>query len=183
MRGCESRICRSWFGWYLCTTFQRSEQQDSVRFEARHREFEKMTLDEVQVYGGVRMVEDRRRIEGKPPKVRFFTQEEKREWERQYASQLKANGEDVKVVQESLRHANSRITLDTYTQASTPAKRRAQTKVVGMIFCKTDSNRKRRRRELMPLNVPFCSRAQRPRFPQVLEKNGGDDGTRNSLRH
>jgi integrase len=53
-----------------------------------------------------------------------------------YASQLKANGEDVKVVQESLRHANSRITLDTYTQASTPAKRRAQTKVVGMIFPK-----------------------------------------------
>ncbi len=53
-----------------------------------------------------------------------------------YASLLKANGEDVKVVQESLRHANSRITLDTYTQASTPAKRRAQTKVVGMIFPK-----------------------------------------------
>jgi integrase len=53
-----------------------------------------------------------------------------------YASQLQTNGEDVKVVQESLRHANSRITLDTYTQASTPAKRRAQTKVVGMIFRK-----------------------------------------------
>jgi integrase len=53
-----------------------------------------------------------------------------------YASLLKANGEDVKVVQESLRHANSRITLDTYTQASTPAKRRAQTKVVGMIYAK-----------------------------------------------
>lgn len=51
-----------------------------------------------------------------------------------YATQLKANGEDVKVVQESLRHANSRITLDTYTQASTPAKRRAQTKVVRMIL-------------------------------------------------
>jgi len=51
-----------------------------------------------------------------------------------YATQLKANGEDVKVVQESLRHANSRITLDTYTQASTPAKRQAQTKVVRMIL-------------------------------------------------
>ena len=36
-----------------------------------------------------------------------------------YATQLKTNGEDVKVVQESLRHANSRITLDTYTQANT----------------------------------------------------------------
>lgn len=53
-----------------------------------------------------------------------------------YATQLKANGEDVKVVQESLRHANSRITLDTYTQASTPAKRQAQSKVVEMILPK-----------------------------------------------
>jgi len=50
-----------------------------------------------------------------------------------YATQLKANGEDVKVVQESLRHANSRITLDTYTQAGFPAKRQAQAKVVRMI--------------------------------------------------
>jgi integrase len=47
-----------------------------------------------------------------------------------YATHLKANGEDVKVVQESLRHANSRTTLDIYTQALTPAKREAQTKVV-----------------------------------------------------
>jgi integrase len=50
-----------------------------------------------------------------------------------FATLLKANGEDVKVVQESLRHANSRITLDTYTQAVSPAKRRAQAKVVEMI--------------------------------------------------
>jgi hypothetical protein len=69
---------------YFCSALQRSEQQDSVRFEARHREFEKKTLDEVQVYRDVRMVEDRRRIEGKPPKVRFFTHEEQLEWERQY---------------------------------------------------------------------------------------------------
>ena len=53
-----------------------------------------------------------------------------------YATLLKANGEDVKIVQESLRHANSRITLDTYTQATTPAKRRAQSKVVMMILPK-----------------------------------------------
>ena len=51
-----------------------------------------------------------------------------------YATHLKANGEDVKVVQESLRHANSRITLDTYIQALTPAKRKAQTRVVRMIL-------------------------------------------------
>jgi len=50
------------------------------------------------------------------------------------ATVLKANGEDVKTVQEILRHANSRITLDIYTQAVTPAKRQAQQKVLHMIL-------------------------------------------------
>src|SRR2546425_13246911 len=50
-----------------------------------------------------------------------------------FSSILKANGEDVKVVQELLRHATSRMTLDTYTQALSPHKRAAQSKVVGMI--------------------------------------------------
>ena len=53
-----------------------------------------------------------------------------------YATQLKANGEGVKGVQQSLRHANSRITLDTSTQALTSAKRGTQTKVVNMILPK-----------------------------------------------
>jgi integrase len=53
-----------------------------------------------------------------------------------YATLLKANGEDVKVVQECLRHANSRITLDTYTQAVAAAKRQAQNRVVTMILPK-----------------------------------------------
>lgn len=47
-----------------------------------------------------------------------------------FATLLNANGEDVKVVQESLRHANSRITLDVYTQGLMPTKRRAQGRVV-----------------------------------------------------
>lgn len=46
------------------------------------------------------------------------------------ATLLKANGEDVKVVQESLRHANSRITLDVYTQGLMPTKRQAHGRVV-----------------------------------------------------
>ena len=50
-----------------------------------------------------------------------------------YGTLLKANGEDVKVVQESLRHANCRITLDVYTQGLMPMKREAQSKVVSMI--------------------------------------------------
>jgi integrase len=51
-----------------------------------------------------------------------------------YSTLLKANGEDIKVVQELLRHANSKITMDTYTQALSPAKRQAQNKVASMIL-------------------------------------------------
>jgi integrase len=51
---------------------------------------------------------------------------------------LKANGEDVKTVQELLRHANSRITLDVYTQAVNSNKRAAQSKVVKMMVPNLD---------------------------------------------
>ncbi len=40
------------------------------------------------------------------------------------------NGEDIKVVQESLRHASHRVTLAVYTQAVTPTKRAAQRRVL-----------------------------------------------------
>jgi integrase len=53
-----------------------------------------------------------------------------------YSTLLKANGEDIKVVQELLRHANSRITLDIYTQALTPAKREAQSRIANLILPK-----------------------------------------------
>jgi integrase len=49
---------------------------------------------------------------------------------------LKANGEDVKVVQELLGHASAKMTLDISSQALTPAKRAAQSKVVNMILHK-----------------------------------------------
>jgi hypothetical protein len=69
---------------YVCGALQHSELQDSARFEIRYREYETNTLDEIQVYHDVQVIEDRRRVEGKPPKVRFFTPEEQREWGRQY---------------------------------------------------------------------------------------------------
>jgi integrase len=50
-----------------------------------------------------------------------------------FGTLLKANGEDVKTVQELLRHANSRITLEVYTQAVNSHKRAAQSKVVRMM--------------------------------------------------
>ena len=50
-----------------------------------------------------------------------------------FGTLLKANGEDVKTVQELLRHADSRITLDVYTKAVNLHKRAAQSKVVSIV--------------------------------------------------
>ncbi|MGB9067664.1 MAG: hypothetical protein WCC21_03765 [Candidatus Acidiferrales bacterium] len=69
---------------YFCSNVGRCEDRDVTRFEQRHREYEESTLDEIQVYRDLHAVEECRRIEGKPPKVRFLTDEEQREWERQY---------------------------------------------------------------------------------------------------
>jgi len=46
---------------------------------------------------------------------------------------LRASGADIKVVQELLRHASCRVTLDTYTQAVTEQKRAAQNKIAGLV--------------------------------------------------
>ena len=51
-----------------------------------------------------------------------------------YSTTLIANGENVKVVQELMRHANSRTTLEVYSQARIRAKRDAQQRVVQMIL-------------------------------------------------
>jgi site-specific recombinase XerD len=51
-----------------------------------------------------------------------------------YSTMLIANGENVKVVQELMRHANSRTTLEVYTQARFRAKREAQQRLVELIL-------------------------------------------------
>jgi len=53
-----------------------------------------------------------------------------------YTTPLTQNNEDVKVVQELLRHANSRITLDLYAQAGMQEKRLAQSKLVDRVLRK-----------------------------------------------
>jgi integrase len=47
-----------------------------------------------------------------------------------YSTLLRVTRVDVKVMQELLRHASSRVTMDTYTQAVTAQKREAQSGVV-----------------------------------------------------
>ena len=66
---------------------------------------------------------------------------------RTLATLLRSTADDVKTAQELMRHANSRLTLDVYAQALTPAKRKAHQKVVEMIW----AGRK-------PEVVPTCSR-------------------------
>jgi integrase len=50
-----------------------------------------------------------------------------------YSSLLRQNRTDIKVAQELLRHASSRVTLDTYTQAVTLHKRKAQSDVMRLL--------------------------------------------------
>jgi hypothetical protein len=69
---------------YFCNNIEQSEHRDAATYERKHREYEKTALDEIQVYQDLRVVEQRRRIEGKPPQVRFLTEDEQLEWERQY---------------------------------------------------------------------------------------------------
>ena len=47
---------------------------------------------------------------------------------------LNANGENPKVIQELLRHATLKVTMDTYVQAVSDEKRNAQTRVVKMLL-------------------------------------------------
>ena len=56
-----------------------------------------------------------------------------------YTTLLTQNNEEVKVVQELLRHANSRIRLDLYAQAGMPNKRLAQSKLVRMVLNKGEA--------------------------------------------
>jgi integrase len=57
-----------------------------------------------------------------------------------YSTLLVANGENVKVAQELMRHANSRCTLDIYSQAQITAKRDAQQRIVQMIVPQEQAN-------------------------------------------
>jgi integrase len=50
-----------------------------------------------------------------------------------FSTLLIANGEDIKAVQELMRHGTARITVEIYSQAITNVKRRAQKRIVRMI--------------------------------------------------
>ncbi len=106
-----------------------------------------------------------------------------------FGTLLKANGEDVKTVQELLRHANSRITLDVYTQAVNSTKRAAQSKVVQMIVPGVGHKRGHKAgpstngyrsviRLLCPYCVLICLSPRSHTFHKFFGMYGGDDGAR-----
>jgi hypothetical protein len=78
---------------YFCQNVESGEERDADRFELQYREYRKQALDEVQVYRDVQAVEERRRVEGNSPKVRFLTEDERREWERQHPKPSEQAGE------------------------------------------------------------------------------------------
>jgi integrase len=50
-----------------------------------------------------------------------------------FGTLIKSQGVDVKTTQELMRHASVSVTMDTYVQAVTPAKRDAQRRIVGLL--------------------------------------------------
>ncbi len=57
---------------------------------------------------------------------------------RTFATHLKASGEDVKTVQELLRHASILVTMNLYAQAIIDLKRKAQSRIVDMLLDNDD---------------------------------------------
>jgi hypothetical protein len=111
---------------------------------------------------------------------------------RTYSTLLRATGAELKVMQELMRHSTIRVTLDTYTQAVTTEKRAAQRAVVALLVTKRSKESSLDSRSMSPAPgvwpipaesactflVPFCAYTGMEPFLQVLEKSGGDDGTR-----
>ena len=56
-----------------------------------------------------------------------------------YSTLLRSLGTDIRVQQDLLRHSSARLTLDTYTQSVTPAKREAQDAVIRLLIANEQS--------------------------------------------
>ncbi len=91
-----------------------------------------------------------------------------------YSTLLRAVGADIKVMQELLRHASSRVTMDTYTQAVTSAKRLAQSAVVSLFHREPDPPAIRvapgaAENSSAAGVVPFCAHQKTGQSPQAID--------------
>ena len=84
-----------------------------------------------------------------------------------YTTLLHNNGEDVKVVQELLRHGSAKITMVVYAQAVTMANRAAQNRIVACLRTREDVE------HLCPQSVPTPELAN---GGKLLKRFGVPDG-------
>ena len=61
------------------------------------------------------------------------------------ATQLNANGKNIKTAQQTLGHATNRLTADVYTQAVASDVRSAHDKLVGMVIASPATDRAKNR--------------------------------------
>jgi len=91
-----------------------------------------------------------------------------------YSTLLRHVGADIKVMQELLRHASSRVTMDTYTQAVTSAKRHAQSAVICLFHKEHESASvtlaEGAKGTASPSQVvPFCAHEKIVQSPQIID--------------
>lgn len=122
----DPSVAEDLLAWYRTTKYHRPEDYvftTDARVAGRKRGRQPLWLSKLMQYH----IQPAAKKAGITKRIAWHT------FRRTYTTLLHANGEDVKVVQELLRHGSAKITLDVYAQAVTPAKRKAQGKVVAIL--------------------------------------------------
>lgn len=72
----EFEMHRASLNGYFNNNLDSAEEADASEFHKRYKPYRRKDLDEVQVYQDVELLEQRRWMEGKGPRVRFLSKEE-----------------------------------------------------------------------------------------------------------
>jgi hypothetical protein len=72
----EFEMHRASLNGYFANHLDSAEQADSSELHKTYQQYRRKDLDEVQVYQDVELIEQRRWMEGKGPRVRFLSKEE-----------------------------------------------------------------------------------------------------------
>jgi len=74
----EFEMHRASLNGYFANHLDSAEEAEAAELHKRYQQYRRKDLDEVQVYRDVELVEERRWMEGKGPRVRFLNKEELR---------------------------------------------------------------------------------------------------------
>ena len=77
----EFEMHRASLNGYFANHLDSAEEADASELHKRYQPYRRKVLDEIQVYQDVELLEQRRWMEGKGPKVRFLSKEELRVYE------------------------------------------------------------------------------------------------------